>query len=726
MFRLMTRCRAVAIAIVTGALATSGCSGGGSVAPSVPKPFASVAPPSTVPASSGRVAVTVVISIPQATKSSLARRPAFVSPGIKSATVVVTKDTMSSTATGNVSCTPATPAVCTISVDVLAPAPGTDTFSVTAFDQLDGTGNTLSQGSISYPIAAGAKTTVPVVLTGMAASILSVNITNAAPTTGDAATSTVSVTAADASGNAIVGPYLNTLSLQLFENDPETLFSFTNDGSIVTTPAAFKSSTDTAKVYLNAKTNGDVATPDDATLVASIAGSEYTANGPMPSSTQIGEITTACPASSGLCLYYPTGVMFMAAVASNSSNSFLGLQHFGAYSFPSLANDPARVIYSMYNQGNGVVTAELDDFDIAKSSFQIVASAAPAGNAAFDLGAGSFLTSATYATPPTIDTFTSTATTVTFGMPLPGEAAFSDHADPTGHVYASGTGLDVIDPSTMTNVGCTFEATDPTFGTAAVGYAGVYAQATVTPHDAWIVVDGTANGGYILDVPITFPNASGCDLSVLAAKPGAAYNPGTAAFPAGPGGLPVAAVVADPSSGLIYGATLGQILSIDPTKKSMNTLLDIPGTSLTTPVSLAFDPAGKMLYFLDIGNGTVDRIPAGTPTSDSALPKLQLPAVLMSSQYSSAAPYTGSGAMFLGPDGNVWLTPLKLGGYSGNPSGYTFLGATPGASYCLIKIIPSKSTFASSSRVVSPLDLDRVIRLKRSQARSRPPYGRLR
>ena len=295
------------------ALLPAACGGSQQTLPTSP----AIAPDQTGSTASS-TKVTVVIKLPArgVKSSSSRRRPLFVSPSIASVTVSVSATGVPTVSvTSNVVCTTAIPPVCTVTATVLAPVQKQDTFTVTAYDGPNATGNVLSRGSTVIPVPAGAAIAIPVVLQGVVASIVAVSVANGNPPTGSAATSSVSVSAADADGNVIVGQYETPVNLQLFENDSEGLLSFQKGGAIKNT-ATVASSTVPAALYLKAKT--DTSTPNDASIVASLANAPFVPGNVDPPLRTVGEITTTCAATSPICVFYPSGTAQIVTDAVNN------------------------------------------------------------------------------------------------------------------------------------------------------------------------------------------------------------------------------------------------------------------------------------------------------------------------------------------------------------------------------------------------------------------------
>lgn len=195
--------------LALGALA-AGCSGGGGASSALPSTG-----PGT-PQTAQRGQASFVITIPNGATQSGSRAPRYISANTKSVSVVETDAGAAALAPVIANVTPGSPN-CTTSASgtsctLVVPAnPGSDMFSVTAFDAANGTGNKLSTGSLNVTITAGQNNaTVPVVLGGVINSI-TVTLADAFSPVGVA--TTASVAAKDASGAVILGTYDNPIAL---------------------------------------------------------------------------------------------------------------------------------------------------------------------------------------------------------------------------------------------------------------------------------------------------------------------------------------------------------------------------------------------------------------------------------------------------------------------------------------------------------------------------------
>jgi len=151
------------------------------------------------------------------------------------------------------------------SIVVDAPV-GTDTFTITAFDDQNGQGNVLSRASVTKVIVAGAANTVAAVLNGVVASV-TVSLSNPSPNAGVPATVNVNVSAKDADGNTIVGPGDYSVPIRLTVNDPSA------SGTLALSTGTLPNAATTATLTYNGATlNSGLPGGPIATVVASATG----------------------------------------------------------------------------------------------------------------------------------------------------------------------------------------------------------------------------------------------------------------------------------------------------------------------------------------------------------------------------------------------------------------------------------------------------------------------
>ncbi len=155
------------------------------------------------------VPFSIVVPAPTGTK------PLYVSSATKSASISVNSGTPVV-----VACTS------TCSGSVQAPT-GSDTFSAKLYDATNGSGNVLSEGTITQTINAGKANTVTISFGGV---VKTVTIALAQPQfqSGTAGSTAVSVTGFDASGNAITGTYDSPITLANSDGTGATTLSTTS------------------------------------------------------------------------------------------------------------------------------------------------------------------------------------------------------------------------------------------------------------------------------------------------------------------------------------------------------------------------------------------------------------------------------------------------------------------------------------------------------------------
>jgi streptogramin lyase len=112
----------------------------------------------------------------------------------------------------------------TCTVGVAAPT-GNDQFTITAYDQANAAGNIIGQAMVSQAVSA-TPSTVNVTVNGTIVKI-AVSLSNPDPPVGTAATVTVGVTGYDVDGNAVLGSYPSSVSLQDSDTSGATSLSAT-------------------------------------------------------------------------------------------------------------------------------------------------------------------------------------------------------------------------------------------------------------------------------------------------------------------------------------------------------------------------------------------------------------------------------------------------------------------------------------------------------------------
>ncbi|MFN2527743.1 MAG: hypothetical protein ABR584_03405 [Candidatus Baltobacteraceae bacterium] len=209
----------------------SACGGGGG----------SAIPPSVLQGSGGRAAASLVITIPAASQSS-ARQPKYVSPNTQSVTIssssalsapsgspcTGTGNSLTCNTTGTSSGCTSAGGTLTCTFNLIAQV-GSDSFTLTMFSGTNGTGSTLSSGTVSANVSATGPNNIPVTLSGVVDSV-SVALASSSPATGASVTIPVTVTAKDPSGATILGPgtYNNPITLTNSDTSGATTLSTTS------------------------------------------------------------------------------------------------------------------------------------------------------------------------------------------------------------------------------------------------------------------------------------------------------------------------------------------------------------------------------------------------------------------------------------------------------------------------------------------------------------------
>jgi hypothetical protein len=217
--------------------------------------------------------VAISIAIPPASTASSRRRTRYVSAGTKSATVSF----------GGGQQTTNCASTCSLVVSV---SPGSVTFAIRLFDDVNGGGHLLSTGQTTAMVAAGQTNTVNVTFEASVASV-ALALGTAAVTAGTPATIPVTVTAKDAAGYTIVGSDLYQTPIGLSNDDPSGATALSTN--VVTTPGAtvnvsYNGSTALAAAHITAAVAGTAITAAPVTLSVRAApgSSPPPANNPPP------------------------------------------------------------------------------------------------------------------------------------------------------------------------------------------------------------------------------------------------------------------------------------------------------------------------------------------------------------------------------------------------------------------------------------------------------------
>lgn len=212
------------IALPALAIGIASCGGGGGGASSAVPAGAGSGPTTGGTGNNGTTpAGKFIITIPNSSTASGARKPAGISAGASSVSIAVTGVTAAqnfdvSASSTNCTATP-TGRSCTLSVQA---GVGPDTFTVTVFDGPNATGHQLGSGTASTTVTPGVPFSVTVSLQGIIASLGLIFPGNAGggsgPPVGQSGSGIAYVAAKDASGNYIIGPF-NT-SVNVTSSDP--------------------------------------------------------------------------------------------------------------------------------------------------------------------------------------------------------------------------------------------------------------------------------------------------------------------------------------------------------------------------------------------------------------------------------------------------------------------------------------------------------------------------
>lgn len=207
---------------LSAALTACGGNGGGAI------PTHAATPVPVQPANAKFVLF--IPAVPGVSSASASRRPMDFSASTRSVTiaagskVLTTADVSASSSL----CTAATSGGRNCTVTAVAP-PGSDEFTITAYDQPNGQGNAISQGTVQATISTE-PTTVNVAVTGKVVK-LAISLSNAFPPVGTAATTNVVVSGLDADGNIVLGAYSSPVSLQNSDTSGVTSLSTTSVAS---------------------------------------------------------------------------------------------------------------------------------------------------------------------------------------------------------------------------------------------------------------------------------------------------------------------------------------------------------------------------------------------------------------------------------------------------------------------------------------------------------------
>ncbi len=181
------------------------------------------------------ISLNIKIPVARTSGSSAARGPRYVSVNTQSAAIAVNgaAPAVIDLAAGSPACSTPAGGGRTCTLTLTAPV-GSDRFAETLYATTDGTGPALSQSATTATIVAGTANVVNLALDGVIAT-LDLSLANAAPSAGTPANIGLTVTAADASGAAIIGanPFSNSVAL----SDSDTSGLTTLSKTVLNSPA---------------------------------------------------------------------------------------------------------------------------------------------------------------------------------------------------------------------------------------------------------------------------------------------------------------------------------------------------------------------------------------------------------------------------------------------------------------------------------------------------------
>lgn len=174
------------------------------------------------------------------------RRPSYVTSSIKSVTITLNSANgspppsgLTASVTSNI-----TIASCPCTISGPNVPPGSDAFTLTAYDGNGGTGNVVSTATGTYTIAAGATNQNTVTLDGVPATLSFTSIPRATAGTPFVSAQTLGISVQDADGNTILGTYANPVTVS--DADTSGATSIVTSGSDNPPVGTLLSSADTA------------------------------------------------------------------------------------------------------------------------------------------------------------------------------------------------------------------------------------------------------------------------------------------------------------------------------------------------------------------------------------------------------------------------------------------------------------------------------------------------
>jgi streptogramin lyase len=191
----------------------------------------------TAPSAGNDAYFVIVVSAPSSGLAASSRRhPLDVSASAQSVTIALGSTILATRSLAAASCTPLANGfghTCTVGAN--APA-GSDTFTITVYDQPGGAGNVLASGTVTATVSPSAPVTVDVALDGTVVRF-ALTILDPNPPVGTATSTKVFVTGFDADGNVVLGNYPEPVTLADADTSGATSLSATTvtSSSAITT-----------------------------------------------------------------------------------------------------------------------------------------------------------------------------------------------------------------------------------------------------------------------------------------------------------------------------------------------------------------------------------------------------------------------------------------------------------------------------------------------------------
>lgn len=226
------------------ALAACGGSGGGSMPIAGPSGNPSDVPSSSPAPGLATTQFTLVVS-----SGTNTRQRSYVSLGTQSVTITLNSVNggappagLTTSVTSNITASSCTSG-CTVSGPFVPP--GSDAFTIATFSGANGGGSALSEATTTFSVSASAANSIPATLLGIPATFSLSGVPSGSAGTAIASTP-LTLTAKDASGNAITGGYFNIVTIADSDTSSLTLgSSLTLNGGSAATSVASTASTDT-------------------------------------------------------------------------------------------------------------------------------------------------------------------------------------------------------------------------------------------------------------------------------------------------------------------------------------------------------------------------------------------------------------------------------------------------------------------------------------------------